>query len=65
MAITYDEDGSQSRTITERKRKLAMDLLPGGKAPKDIQDQLDEPQEPKDGKKILKRLMKKIKKGKV
>ena len=23
MAITYDEDGSQSRTITERKRKLA------------------------------------------
>jgi len=23
MAITYNEDGSQSRTITERKRKLA------------------------------------------
>jgi len=64
MAITYDEDGSQSRTITERKRKLAMDLFPK-KLPKDIEDQLNEPQEPKDGKKILKRLMKKIKKGKV
>ena len=24
MAITYNEDGSQSRTITERKRLLAM-----------------------------------------
>ena len=23
MAITYDEDGGQSRTITERKRRLA------------------------------------------
>ena len=23
MAITYDEDGRQSRTITERKRRLA------------------------------------------
>ena len=64
MAITYDEDGSQSRTITERKRKLAMDIFPK-KLPKDIEDQLNEPQEPKDGKKILKRLMKKIKKGKV
>ena len=28
MAITYDEDGGQSRTITERKRKLAMDISP-------------------------------------
>ena len=28
MAITYDEDGSQSRTITERKRKLATDISP-------------------------------------
>ena len=64
MAITYNEDGSQSRTITERKRKLAMDIFPK-KLPKDIEDQLNEPQEPKDGKKILKRLMKKIKKGKV
>jgi len=64
MAITYNEDGSQSRTITERKRKLAMDIFPK-KLPKDIEDQLNEPQEPKDGKKILKRLMKKIKKGQV
>ena len=64
MAITYNEDGSQSRTITERKQKLAMDIFPK-KLPKDIEDQLNEPQEPRDGKKILKRLMKKIKKGKV
>ena len=64
MAITYNEDGSQSRTITERKQKLAMDIFPR-KLPKDIEDQLNEPQEPRDGKKILKRLMKKIKKGKV
>ena len=64
MAITYDEDGSQSRTITERKQKLAMDIFPK-KLPKDIENQLNEPQEPRDGKKILKRLMKKIKKGKV
>ena len=35
------------------------------KLPKDIEDQLNEPQEPKDGAKILKRLMKKIKKGQV
>ena len=64
MAMTYDEDGRQSRTITERKQKLAMDIFPS-KLPKDIEDQLNEPLEPKDGKKILKRLMKKIKKGKV
>ena len=64
MAITYNEDGSQSRTITERKQKLAMDIFPK-RLPKDIEDQLNETQEPKDGKKILKRLMKKIKKGKV
>ena len=64
MAITYNEDGSQSRTITERKQKLAMDIFPK-KLPKDIENQLNEPQEPRDGKKILKRLMKKIKKGKV
>ncbi len=64
MAITYNEDGSQSRTITERKQKLAMDIFPK-KLPKDIEDQLNEPQEPRDGKKILKRLMKKIKKGQV
>ena len=64
MAITYNEDGTQSRTITERKQKLAMDIFPK-KLPKDIENQLNEPQEPRDGKKILKRLMKKIKKGKV
>ena len=64
MAITYNEDGSQSRTITERKQKLAMDIFPK-KLPKDIEAQLNETQEPKDGKKILKRLMKKIKKGQV
>ena len=64
MAITYNEDGSQSRTITERKQKLAMDIFPK-KLPKDIEGQLNETQEPKDGKKILKRLMKKIKKGQV
>jgi len=61
MAITYNEDGKKK----ERKgTKIAMDIFPK-KLPKDIEDQLNEPQEPKDGAKILKRLMKKIKKGKV
>ena len=41
-----------------------MDIFPK-KLPKDIENQLNEPQEPRDGKKILKRLMKKIKKGQV
>ena len=63
MAYTINEDGKRTRTITDRK-KLAMDIFPG-KPPKDVQDQLNEPQEPKDGKKILKRLLKKIKKGQV
>ena len=63
MAYTINEDGKRTRTITDRK-KLAMDIFPK-KLPKDIEDQLNEPQEPKDGAKILKRLMKKIKKGKV
>ena len=58
------DDIEQSRTITERKQKLAMDIFPK-KLPKDIENQLNEPQEPRDGKKILKRLMKKIKKGTV
>ncbi len=61
MAMTYSQDGS----VKKRKgNKVAMDIFPS-KLPKDIEDQLNEPQEPKDGKKILKRLMKKIKKGKV
>jgi len=59
--MTYSQDGS----VKKRKgNKVAMDIFPS-KLPKDIEDQLNEPQEPKDGKKILKRLMKKIKKGKV
>jgi len=62
MAVTYSEDGSVKK---KKGTKIAMDIFPTGKPPKDIQDQLNEPQEPKDGKKILKRLMKKIKKGKV
>ena len=61
MAITYNEDGTKK----ERKgNKIAMDIFPG-KPPKDVQDQLNEPQEPKDGAKILKRLLKKIRKGQV
>ena len=61
MAITYSEDGKKK----ERKgTKIAMDIFPK-KLPKDIEDQLNEPQEPKDGAKILKGLMKKIKKGQV
>ena len=61
MAVTYSEDG---RKKEKKGNKIAMDIFPN-KLPKDIEDQLNEPQEPKDGKKILKRLMKKIKKGKV
>ena len=61
MAITYNEDGKKKE---KKGNKIAMDIFPN-KLPKDIEDQLNEPQEPKDGKKILKRLMKKIKKGKV
>ena len=64
MAITYNEDGTQSRTITERKRKIAMDIFPK-ETPKDIEKQLNEPQAPKDGSKILDRLLKKIRKGQV
>ena len=61
MAITYSEDGKKK----ERKgTKIAMDIFPK-KLPKDIEDQLNEPQEPKDGSKILKRLLKKIRKGQV
>jgi len=61
MAVIYNEHGKKK----ERKgNKIAMDIFPS-KLPKDIEDQLNEPQEPKDGAKILKRLMKKIKKGKV
>jgi len=61
MAITYNEDGTKKE---KKGTKIAMDIFPN-KLPKDIEDQLNEPQEPKDGKKILKRLMKKIKKGQV
>ena len=61
MAVTYSEDGKKKE---KKGNKIAMDIFPN-KLPKDIEDQLNEPQEPKDGKKILKRLMKKIKKGQV
>tara|TARA_X000001382_G_scaffold114273_1_gene92515 strand:- start:43 stop:228 length:186 start_codon:yes stop_codon:yes gene_type:complete len=61
MAVTYSEDGKKKE---KKGNKIALDIFPN-KLPKDIEDQLNEPQEPKDGKKILKRLMKKIKKGKV
>ena len=37
MAITYDEDGRQSRTITERKRRLAQ-LGPDFEIERDILD---------------------------
>ena len=37
MAITYDEDGRQSRTITERKRRLA-ELGPDFEIERDILD---------------------------
>ena len=62
MAITYNEDGSVKK---KKGSKIAMDILPTGKPPKDIEEQLNEPQEPKDGSKILKRLLKKIRKGQV
>ena len=61
MAITYNEDGTKKEN---KGNKIAMDIFPG-KPPKDVQDQLNEPQEPKDGAKILKRLLKKIRKGQV
>ena len=37
MAMTYDEDGRQSRTITERKRRLAQ-LGPDFEIERDILD---------------------------
>jgi len=61
MAVTYNEDGSKKE---KKGDKIAMDIFPS-KLPKDIENQLNESQEPKDGAKIFKRLMKKIKKGKV
>ena len=61
MAITYNEDGTKKE---KKGNKIAMDIFTG-KPPKDVQDQLNEPQEPKDGSKILKRLLKKIRKGQV
>ena len=61
MAITYNEDGTKKE---KKGDKIAMDIFPG-KPPKDVQDQLNEPQDPKDGSKILKRLLKKIRKGQV
>ena len=61
MAITYNEDGTKKE---KKGNKIAMDIFPV-KPPKDVQDQLNEPQDPKDGSKILKRLLKKIRKGQV
>ena len=61
MAITYNEDGTKKE---KKGTKIAMDIFPK-KLPKDIEEQLNEPQEPKDGSKILKRLLKKIRKGQV
>ena len=61
MAITYNEDGTKK----ERKgNKIAMDIFPQ-KTPKDIEKQLNEAQDTRDGAKILNRLLKKIKKGQV
>ena len=61
MAITYNEDGTKKE---KKGNKIAMDIFPQ-KTPKDIEEQLNQPQEPKDGSKILKRLLKKIRKGQV
>ena len=61
MAITYNEDGTKKE---KKGTKIAMDIFPG-KPPKAVQHQLNEPHEPKDGSKILKRLLKKIRKGQV
>ena len=61
MAITYNEDGTKKE---KKGNKIAMDIFPG-KPPKDVQDQLNETQDPKDGSKILKILLKKIRKGQV
>ena len=61
MAITYNEDGTKKE---RNGNKIAMDIFPQ-KTPKDIEEQLNQPQEPKDGSKILKRLLKKIRTGQV
>ena len=67
MAITYDEDGSQSRTITERKRLLAMmneGDVRGGATDAQIYQAYKELTDPKHPN-TLEKLLKKLKKGKV
>ena len=61
MAITYNEDGTKKE---KKGNKIAMDIFPQ-KTPKDIEKQLNEPQDTRDGSKILNRLLKKIRKGQV
>ena len=58
MAITYDEDGKQSRTIIERKIAMAKEL--SEKELNDLYKQSQNPQDPN----TLEKLLKKKKKGK-
>ena len=67
MAYTVNEDGGQSRTITERKRLLAMmneEDVRGGATDAQINQAYKEITNPKDPN-TLEKLLKKIKKGKV
>jgi len=66
MAITYNEDGSQSRTITERKRKLAR-LDPDFEIERDILEARNNKKAKQDAgmDMLLDAIKKKNKKGKV
>ena len=66
MAITYDEDGRQSRTITERKRRLAQ-LGPDFEIERDILDARQNKKAQQDAgmDMLLDAMKKKKKKGKV
>ena len=65
MAITYDEDGRQSRTITERKRRLAR-LDPDFEIERDILEARNNPKARQDAgmDMLLDAIKKKKKKGK-
>ena len=66
MAITYNEDGSQSRTITERKRRLAR-LDPDFEIERDILEARNNKKAKQDAgmDMLLDAIKKKKKKGKV
>jgi len=66
MAMTYDEDGRQSRTITERKRRLAR-LDPDFEIERDILEARNNKKAKQDAgmDMLLDAIKKKKKKGKV